>query len=200
MTQLQATKVQPGGHLVSARLWMQAQAAVTVAVFVALLALAAQVRVHLPGTPVPVTLQTAVVLLCGFSLRPKAALAAVGLYLAIGFTMAAAGNGGLFFASFAIGRTGTLGYLIGFLLAAGLLSAVRCRMHTLTFGRTLALAMLGSLVIFLCGVMWQALAGGNLEVAVTQGLLPFIAADAVKVGLVTALVQAVRGFGYEPGV
>jgi biotin transport system substrate-specific component len=199
MTQLQASEVHPQGK-VAVQTWLQAQHVVTIAIFVVLLALAAQVRVHLPGTPVPVTLQTAVVLLCAFCLRPKAAMAAVGAYLVIGFALAAAGKAQLFFASFAVGKTATLGYLVGFFLSAALVSAVRCRLRELNFGRTISLCLLGSAVIFGCGVLWQALATGSLETALVQGFVPFMAADLIKIGLVTALVQAVRSVGYEPGV
>ena len=53
--------------------------------FALLLALAAQVRFYPGGNPVPVTMQTAVVLLCGFWLRPRLAIGAVLLYLALGY-------------------------------------------------------------------------------------------------------------------
>jgi biotin transport system substrate-specific component len=177
---------------------LRAQRAVSIAAFVVLLALAAQVRVPLPGTPVPVTLQTAVVLLCAFALRPGQAMTAVGAYLVLGFVAAVAGSAQWFFASFTLAQTATAGYLVGFFLAAGLVSAVRCRMTPLNLGRTLALGFLGSGIIFTCGVLWQAMVLGDLGTAVATGLAPFVLADVIKVCAVAALVQAVRAVGIEP--
>jgi hypothetical protein len=96
--------------------------AARVVLFAALLVLAGQVRFYPPGSLVPVTMQTAVVLLCGFWLRPRLAAAAVGLYLVAGFAVAAVAPGLAWFAAFALGKSTTLGYLFGFFAAAGLVS------------------------------------------------------------------------------
>lgn len=165
--------------------------ATCVVVFAAALALSAQVRFYLPGSAVPVTMQTLVVLLCGYWLRPSLAAAAVGLYLAAGFFTAYAVPGLALFALFAAGNVITLGYLFGFLAAAWLVSAICARFSRLTFGRALAVGVLGTAVIFACGVTWLAMTGGSLVLAVQQGLAPFAAWAAVKTGLAAALASAI---------
>ena len=158
--------------------------------FALLLALAAQVRFYPPGSPVPVTMQTAAVLLCGFWLRPRLAVAAVLVYLTLGYG-AALGTASLpFFAALkAGGSTATLGYLVGFVPAAGLVSLVSRSRGRMTLGRALAAGLLGTLVIFVFGVAWMALLTGSLESAIQHGLLPFVIWAMAKVGVVASLVQ-----------
>ena len=158
--------------------------------FALLLALAAQVRFYPAGNPVPVTMQTAAVLLCGFWLRPRLAVAAVLVYLALGYG-AALGTAPLpFFAALKIGgSTATLGYLVGFVPAAGLVSLLSRSLGRMTLGRAAAVGLLGTLVIFLFGVTWLALLTGSLESAIQHGLLPFVIWALAKVGVVASLVQ-----------
>ena len=91
---------------------------VTVAASVALTALAAQVAIPVPGSPVPVTGQTFAVLLTAAALGPARGLAAQAIYLLLGavgmpvFAGAGHGSGVVF------GATG--GYLLGFLVAAAI--------------------------------------------------------------------------------
>ena len=158
--------------------------------FAALLALSAQVRFYPPGSAIPVTLQTAAALLCGFWLRPRLAVAAVALYLVAGFAMAQASASVSLFAAFAVGRTVTLGYLVGFLPAAGLVSLLTGSLHKLTLGRALAVATAGTIVLFLFGAGWQAMLLGSAEKAFMTGVVPFVGWAAVKIAVVAALVSA----------
>src|ERR671923_256528 len=83
------------------------------ALFVAALA---QVKVPLPFTPVPLTGQTFGVLLAGAVLGSKRGAASMALYIALGafgLPVLAGGASGLAYLSGA-----TVGYLIGFVLAA----------------------------------------------------------------------------------
>jgi biotin transport system substrate-specific component len=164
--------------------------AARVVLFAALLVLAGQVRFYPPGSLVPVTMQTAVVLLCGFWLRPRLAAAAVGLYLVAGFAVAAVAPGLAWFAAFALGKSTTLGYLFGFFAAAGLVSLITVQFSRLTLGRALAMGLLGMAVIFTCGVAWLTLLTGSLAAALTQGFAPFVPWALAKVGLVAGLVSA----------
>ncbi|MCB9866638.1 MAG: biotin transporter BioY [Phycisphaerales bacterium] len=158
--------------------------------FAVALVLSAQVRFYAPGSAVPVTLQTAVVLLAGFWLRPKLAAGAVALYLAAGFTLAGAAPGLAVFAAFAAGKAATLGYLIGFLPAAALVSALVGQFARLTFGRALAIGLVGMTVMFACGLAWLTVLTGSAVVAVQQGLAPFVVWALVKTGVVAALASA----------
>src|SRR5512132_4009477 len=86
------------------------------------IALAAQVAVPLPFTPVPLTLQTLAVLLASAALGMRRGALAVALYLAEGLA------GLPVFASFSSGPAPFLGptggYLVGFLPAAAIVGAL----------------------------------------------------------------------------
>ncbi|MBI4716382.1 MAG: biotin transporter BioY [Planctomycetes bacterium] len=173
--------------------------AVVVRVAVALLALmaSAQVRVPLPGTDVPATLQLLAVLLTGLLLPPGAALAAAGLYLLCGAAGLPVFAGS---ASSVLGPTG--GYLVGFVVAAPLVSITRGEFAA-GWWRCLAAASLGAAVIFACGVLWRAagaaLLPGGVAAAVYSGLFPFLPKAAVEVALAAAAARQWRR-GREPRV
>lgn len=154
-----------------------------VAGFALLIGLLAQVKFFMPNNPVPVTLQTVGVLLCGFVLPVHLAVGAVALYLALGLA------GLPMFAAFQAGQsTVTLGYLVGFLASAALVSSLVSRHPKLGFGRSLAISTAGTGVIFLFGVTWLALMLGDLERAIAVGLVPFAAWSVVKIGVSATLV------------
>jgi len=146
----------------------------------ALIAIAAQVRIPLPFSPVPVTGQTFAVLLVAAALG-RLGLASVIAYLiegAIGLPVFA---GGTFGVATIVGPTG--GYLIGFALAAAIVGSAAERgwdRHLLT---ALAAMLLGEVAIYLCGLPWLARfvpAGRGLDL----GLFPFIPGDLFKMVLV----------------
>jgi biotin transport system substrate-specific component len=150
----------------------------------ALTGLAAQVAI--PLWPVPVTLQTLTVLLAGAALGPMRGAVAMLLYLGVG----AAGvpwfaqqNSGLAFP--------TLGYVIGFVLAAALVGALARRGADRTVAGTVATMALGNLVIYAVGVPYLALALGiGLGEAISSGATPFLAGDGMKILLAAGLLPA----------
>ena len=160
--------------------------------FVLLLAVSAQIKLYPPGSVVPVTMQTVAVLLCGFCLRPSLAVTATVSYLAIGLGAFKVVPALSFFAALHVGAT--FGYLLGFVVAAGVVSYLSRALPKLTAGGTLAVATLGTALIFLAGVLWLALLTGDLSTAVAQGLVPFVGWAAVKIALTAALVQGGRGW------
>jgi biotin transport system substrate-specific component len=152
-----------------------------------LIAAAAQVKLVLPFTPVPVTGQTFAVLLIGALLGARRGAAAAMTYLALGimglpvFSAAPPGPAALF--------SPTAGYLAGFVGAAWVTGSLSER----GWDRrpwTAALAMfIGSVVIFACGLLWLGRFTGWSSVLQT-GLFPFIPGDLLKIGLATALLPA----------
>ena len=154
-------------------------------------ALSAYVYIPIPGTPVPITLQTFFVLLAAALLRRSDGLAAMSGYVALGAL-------GLPF--FAAGRAGlgyffgpTAGYLVGFVLAVAVIKRVMATQHSERAALpTLIVAMVaGIAVIYACGITWlAAITRISLINAWRAGALPFIAADAFK--LATAAVIAQR--------
>ena len=169
--------------------------------FCLLTAVLAQVRVPVPGSPVPTTLQTLAVLLAGFSLSPVRALVAMSLYLLAGSLLAVWPIGGLtFFAGSTAHRLWpTAGYLVGFLVAAPLVSMIRGTGRA-GVGRLLIAGTAGTVAIFVLGVMWLAWAvpGGWIG-AIVAGVVPFLPQAVVKLGLAVALVVTVRRFPRQRG-
>ena len=161
-----------------------ASTALKVACAVLATALAAQVKVWVPGSPVPITLQTLAVLLAGFALGARLAPAAMLLYLALGAV------GLPFFAVGLVAPTG--GYVIGFVFAAALVGR---------FGRaggggwlpTTAVAAAGTAVIFAFGLIWlTAWLNGDFSGAVWTGLVPFWPGAVLKTAVAVAAVRAWR--------
>ena len=152
----------------------------------ALTAVAAQVAVPLPGTPVPVTLQTFAVLLVGAALGTIRGALSMLLYLLVGmagapvFSHGTSGWGG---ASF--------GYVIGFVVAAVVVGRLAERGATRTPARTAGVMVMGNLAIYAVGVPWlMAVAHVDLPAALGLGVVPFLIGDAVKVVVAAGLLPA----------
>ena len=143
-------------------------------------ALAAQVAIPLPWTPVPLTGQTFAVLLSGAVLGTRRAAIAQLLYLAegaLGLPVFAGGGAGLATMG---GPTG--GYLVAFPLAAALTGALAERGWDRRFLSMLGAMLAGSVVVFALGLasLSRFLPVDRLLAA---GLLPFVPGDLVKAAL-----------------
>ena len=149
----------------------------------ALLTVSAKIQV--PFYPVPMTLQTLVVLLLGLALGWRLAFATVLLYLAQGAiglpVFAGTPEKGIGLA-YMLGPTG--GYLLGFALAAAVTGWIAGRRRDLLalVGAVLA----GTATIWVCGVLWLASLVG-FQQALALGLVPFLLGDLVKAALAVAL-------------
>lgn len=160
----------------------------TVAVLLgtALVALAAQVAVPLPGTPVPLTLQPLAVLVVGGVLGPWLGGASLLLYLALG----AAGLPvftpiGLPGVARLIGPTG--GYLLSYPLAA--YAVGRLAGDGLRIGRLALAALLGLALIHLGGLAQLMILTGSLSRAAQFGTVPFVFGDLVKLVLAVLILR-----------
>lgn len=153
-----------------------------------LLTLSAKVQV--PFHPVPMTMQTLVVLVIGAAFGWRLGAATILLYLAEGaaglpvFTGTPAKGLGL---PYMLGPTG--GYLIGFLAGAALAGFLAERGLTRSLPGALATMLAGSAVILALGFGWLAQFVG-VEKAYALGVAPFIAGDLLKAGLGAALLPA----------
>jgi len=152
----------------------------------ALIALAAQLRIPLPFSPVPVTGQTFAVLLVAASLG-RLGLASVIAYLiegAIGLPVFAGGASGV---AYMTGPTG--GYLIGFALAAAIVGSAAERGWDRQLVTALAAMLIGEVAIYACGLAW--LARFPLPVSLLDaGLIPFIPGDLLKMVLAALALPA----------
>jgi len=145
------------------------------ALFVAVLA---QVKIALPFTPVPLTGQTFAVLLVGAALGSKRGAASMLLYMALGalgLPVFAGGEAGITYLSGV-----TLGYLIGFVMAAYVIGLLAERGLERNVRTSILPFLVGTLIIYVCGVAWLAVILGSFSKALTAGLLPFLIGDAIK--------------------
>lgn len=156
------------------------QACRAAAVFLAVtfISLGAFVRIPLPFTPVPVTLQTFFVLLSAGLLNRRLGLTAQVSYLFLGglglpiFTGSASGLG--YFIS------PTAGYLFGFILAT-IFVAGSMRKKTGNFLKVIPVFCIASMIILSCGTIWlKFILGVSVMQAFFLGFLPFIPGDLFK--------------------
>jgi biotin transport system substrate-specific component len=152
-------------------------------------ALAAQVKISLSFTPVPITGQTFAVLLVGASLGALLGLASLGLYLfvgALGAPIYAEGQGGW---DVLTGPTG--GYIVGFCCAAALVGWMAQQRWDRRFNSAVAAMLTGNVVIYLFGLPWLAREiGTGLEGTLEAGLYPFVVGDLLKLYLAGALLPS----------
>jgi biotin transport system substrate-specific component len=160
--------------------------------FAAALALASQVAIPVPGTPVPITLQPLVVVLAGLVLGPGAGAVSMVAYLAAGAAglpvFAPIGAPGM---ARLIGPTG--GYLLAYPAAAAVAGLLGGRVDTRFMAgltKRVFAASAGILVIYSGGVAQLAVLTGGLERALALGVPPFVAFDAVKAIVAAVLATA----------
>jgi biotin transport system substrate-specific component len=151
-----------------------------------LVGLLAQVSIHLSFTPVPITGQTLGVLLAGTALGWRRGLAAMVLYAAAGLF------GVPWFAGHASGYVGaSFGYIIGFILCALVCGALAERGADRSLLGSIPAMVVGEVVMYGIGVTWLAV---YLHVgagkAISLGLTPFLAGDAIKAALAALLLPA----------
>jgi biotin transport system substrate-specific component len=156
--------------------WLRDLALITLgALFVAALA---QVKIALPFTPIPLTGQTFAVLLVGATLGSKRGVASMALYIALGalgLPVLAGGASGITYLSGA-----TLGYLIGFVMAAYVIGLLAERGLERSVRTSFVPFLIGTVIIYACGVTWLAVILGSFSKAIAAGLLPFLIGDAIK--------------------
>ncbi len=156
----------------------------------ALTALAAQWKINLPFTPVPITGQTFAVLLTGAALGAALGAAGQAVYVAagaLGLPVYSGGASGWDTASAA----GTSGYLIGFIVAAGLVGHLAERRQDRTFPTMFTAFIAGSFIIYAFGVAGlMILLDMTLSEAVLAGVVPFILGDIIKATAAGLLLPA----------
>ena len=154
----------------------------------ALLAISAKVQV--PFWPVPMTMQTLVVLLIGAHCGVRLAAATVLAYLlegAAGLPVFSTGAGLAFMA----GPTG--GYLAGFLVAALVAAYAVEKGFAKTLIGAAAVFIIADTLILAMGFAWLSTLIGA-EKALAVGVIPFLPAEALKIALATASMPLVHAF------
>jgi biotin transport system substrate-specific component len=150
------------------------------ALFAALTAAVAPFKIPLGFTPVPITLQTLVVLMSGAMLGPYYGALAMILYIVVGvlgLPVFAGGGSGI---GAILGPTG--GYLISYFIAAfviGKTLQIRKKPKYLDY----VIAMIaGTIVIYVLGAGWALVVVPGLTIlaVLTGWVLPFIIGDTIK--------------------
>ncbi|MBI2068375.1 MAG: biotin transporter BioY [Deltaproteobacteria bacterium] len=149
----------------------------------------AQLKVFLPGNPVPMTFQTLFLLIGASYLHRFYSLQMAGWYLLLGvagFPLFANGSSGL---NYLFGPTG--GYLLGFILAAGLLGFFK----PASGWRQLLLFLFAHSIIFIPGLLWlKVVTGASWPQTLQMGLYPFLIGDLLK----SAIAFTVSRFYWKP--
>ncbi|MEH7793624.1 biotin transporter BioY [Bacillus safensis] len=148
-------------------------------------------------TPVPITLQTAGLLLAGGLLKPKQALISLCLFLlvvAAGAPLLSGGRGGIgvFF-----GPSG--GFLLAYPVAAFMISLWVNRLKKVTALRLFVIYAVCSIVIlYMCGIPFQAM---MMHIKVSQAAflsLIYLPGDLIKVGMCAVFtVKIIQAMSYR---
>jgi biotin transport system substrate-specific component len=155
--------------------------------FALLTAVGAKIALPVPGSPVPITLQTLFVLLAGMTLGPRLGAVSMGFYLLLGmtgyhvFAAASWGHGNV------LGATG--GYLAGFVIAQPVIGALVRRVDPprASWSTLLVAALAGSVVIFAVGLVWLHLWMHTTPARTLEmGLWPFAPGLILKAALAVA--------------
>lgn len=160
-----------------------------VAVGTLLLTLSA--KAHVPFYPVPMTMQTFMVLLLGFTLGARLAGLTVLAYLAEGLAGLPVFSGtpergiGL---AYLVGPTG--GYLFGFLLAAVATGFLAERSFDRSIVKAAIAALLGMLLIYAPGLLWLGTVIGWDKPVLEFGLFPYLTGEVFKLMLLACLLPA----------
>jgi len=153
------------------------------------IALAISAKIKIPFYPVPMTMQTFVVLFLGISFGYKVGLSTIGLYLLEGIlglpVFSNSPERGIGITYF----TGpTMGYLIGFLSACYLASYVNSKDSFIKIFAKLTFAV--STIYFL-GVFWLGTLIGWEKPIFSLGVTPFLLAEIFKILLLSLMVKKI---------
>ena len=161
-------------------------------IFIALIGtiiLAISSKIKIPFYPVPMTMQTFVVLFLGVSFGYKIALATVSLYLLEGImglpVFSNTPEKGIGFTYF-IGPT--MGYLVGFLLACFLASFVKFNDNYFVIFTKLIFSVS---TIYFFGVLWLGTLIGWDKPVIELGVKPFLLAEITKIVMLTILAKKI---------
>ena len=156
------------------------------------IALTVSAKLKIPFYPVPMTMQTFVVLFLGLSFGYKIGLATVGLYLLEGIAgfpvfsnSPEKGVGLIYF----IGPT--MGYLVGFLVACFLTTFINLKDNFLIIFLKL---MMSISAVYILGILWLGALIGWDKPIIQWGVTPFLLAELFKICLLTILAKKIIKF------
>jgi biotin transport system substrate-specific component len=163
-----------------------------VLIFLGTMVLTISAKLKIPFYPVPMTMQTFVVLFLGLAFGYKIGLATVGVYLLEGIlgipvfsNSPEKGVGLVYF-------TGpTMGYLIGFLFAVFFAGYLNLKNNIFIIFSKLIFAVS---TIYFFGVLWLGTLIGWDKPILALGVTPFLLAEIFKISLLTLLAKKIIKF------
>lgn len=148
-------------------------------------------KLQVPMVPVPMTMQTLVILVIGMACGWRLGGLTLLLYLAEGAVglpvFAGTPERGLGL-TYMVGSTG--GYLLGFLLAALVVGLLAEAGWDRTVPLAAAAMLIGNVVIYVPGLLWLGTVLGWDNPILQWGLTPFIVGDLVKLAMAALLMPA----------
>lgn len=161
-------------------------------------ATAAAAYISIPMFPVPITLQTLVLMVGGAYLGPRLGGLSQVVYLILGIMGLPVFSGGKAGLGVVLGPTG--GYLLGFIPACVLIGfMVRTRENPGFWWHVLSMAA-GTLALYAMGVaQLSVVADLAPEKAIVLGVLPFLPGDALKIAAAAVLSGRLRRAARSPG-
>ncbi len=172
-----------------------------VVVVLASLLLTLSAKISIPFYPVPLTMQTFVVIGLGLALGPTLGVAAVGLYLlqgALGLPVFAGTPEKGIGLAYMAGPTG--GYLAGFVLAAALTGWLAKRGWDRSMATAFLAALAGAVILYVPGLLWLGTIVGWDKPVLEWGLYPFIPGDLAKTMLAAIAFPATWKFLQSRGL
>ena len=149
-------------------------------------------KIQVPMVPVPMTLQTLVILVIGMAGGWRLGGLTVLVYLAEGAVglpvFAGTPERGIGLA-YMLGTTG--GYLLGFLLSTLVIGLLAEAGWDRSVPLAAAAMLIGNVVIYVPGLLWLGSVAGWDNPILQWGLTPFIVGDLVKLGIAALLMPAV---------
>jgi len=160
------------------------------ALFAALTAIGAFIKIPLPISPVPITLQVFFVLLAGLVLGARWGGTSMIVYIILGIIGLPVFSGGSSGLGVLFGPTG--GYLLGFIAGAFVIGLLYKITGSTRLGAIIA--MVGGLImIYLMGfIQLSAAAHIPLNQAVAVGVLPFLIGDVIKIAAALIVADRIR--------
>ncbi len=156
-------------------------------IFLGSLLLTISAKIRIPFYPVPMTMQTFVVVLLGIAFGWKIGLATISLYLFEGIiglpVFAGTPEKGVGLAYF---MGPTMGYLIGFLFATFIAGYLNLNKNMFIVFLKLILSVS---TIYIFGILWLGNLIGWDKPVLELGLIPFLLAELFKISLLTILTK-----------
>lgn len=164
----------------------------TMTLLTALLCVSSYIIIPLPFSLASITAQTIIINLIAFLLKPKQAFTTIGVFLLLGLIGIPVFSGGGAGPAKLFGPTG--GYLLGYLLAATVISLLRKNKNNIKKNIFLSIVV-GMPIIYILGAAYmEFLTKMNFKALILTSVLPFIPLDILKCILAAFLAKILNRF------